>query len=59
MTVAELRRMRGKSQQEIADLLNISLVAYRDKEMGKTRFYLNEARKICEYLKFPLADIQD
>ncbi len=59
MTIAELRRMRGKSQAEIAELLEISLVAYRDKETGKTRFYLNEARKICEYLDYPLEDIRD
>lgn len=59
MTIAELRRLRNKSQAEMAELLGISVMAYREKELGNTRFYLDEARKICKHLNFSLEEIQD
>lgn len=59
MTIAELRRKRDKTQQEMADLINVSLPTYRNKEKGLVEFSLNEARKICDSLNYPLADITD
>lgn len=59
MTIAELRRKRDKTQQEMADLINVSLPTYRNKEKGLVEFSLSEARKICEELGYPLADILD
>ena len=47
LTVAEWRRMRGFSQNEVADRLGISQNGYRKKENGETKFYVDEADKLC------------
>lgn len=59
MSVAELRRKRDKTQQELADVIGVSVLSYRKKEQGLVEFTLGEARKICELLDYPLADITD
>ena len=57
ITIRQLRLMREATQQELADMLDITLQAYRDKEMGKTRFYFDEVVMICEKLHFDFTKI--
>lgn len=57
ITIRQLRLMREATQQELADMLDITVQAYRDKEMGKTRFYFDEIVKICNRLDFDYAKI--
>lgn len=37
-----LRRKKGVSQQQIASRMGLSLTAYRNKEKGRSKFYVDE-----------------
>lgn len=58
VTIRQLRLMREVTQQELADMLGITLQAYTNKEAGKTRFYFDEIIKICNKLDFDFARIK-
>lgn len=57
MTVAEARRMRNISQDKVAEYLGISSNGYRKKELGESKFYIDEAYLICELFNMSLDDI--
>lgn len=57
MTVAEARRMRNISQDKVAEYLGISPNGYRKKELGESKFYIDEAYLICELFNMSLDDI--
>ena len=57
ITLAEARRLRGVSQEKMAEHLGISLSGYRKKETGLSRVYLDEAMRICDLLKFNMSEI--
>lgn len=57
ITVAEARRMRNISQEQMAKYIGKSLNSYRKKETGETKFYVDEAYSICEVLGMSMDDI--
>lgn len=49
----EIKGLRAKhniTQEEAANLLGISRVSYKNKELGKTKFYYEEVIKLLMYL---------
>lgn len=42
------RESAGVSQQEIAGKMGLSLTAYRNKEKGRSKFYLDEIGDFCK-----------
>ena len=57
MTVAEARRMKNISQETVAKHLGISTNGYRKKELGESKFYIDEAFAICKLFDMELEDI--
>ena len=55
ITIAEARRMRNVTQTEAAKHLGISLNAYRNKESGKSKFFVDEAYSMCQLLLFSVS----
>lgn len=56
----KLKGLRSKlrlKQTDIAKLLNISIQAYSQKEVGKRNFTMEEMKKISEFLNLPVDDI--
>lgn len=51
-TVAEARRLRNLSQQDMADKLEMAVSTYRNKESGTSKWYTDEASKVCDILDF-------
>lgn len=51
------RTIKGIKQTELADLLEISITTYRNKESGKTEFTIGEAKKIADFFKESIDDI--
>lgn len=49
MRLLELRKQNNKSQQEIADLLNIRQNNYSKYELGKTEPNINSLIKLADY----------
>lgn len=47
LTIRKIRLVNEATQEEFAELLNLSTTAYINKELGKQRFYFDEVRKIC------------
>lgn len=47
----------SKSQSNMAELLEISTISYRQKEKGKRSFTLDEAKKISDLFKLPIESI--
>lgn len=43
------RQLKGKKQQDIADLINVGLNTYNFKENGKSQFTLDEAKTLADY----------
>lgn len=52
-----LRKERNINQQELADLLHISLKQYSYKENGKSVFNGDEMFAIAHYFDLPIEDI--
>lgn len=52
-----LRKEHGLSQRQAAKLLNISEEAYRNKELGKSEFKMNEMFDISRYYNKPVDKI--
>lgn len=57
ITVKQLRLMRELTQQDLAEMLGITVQAYANKEAGKSRFYFDEVVMICEKLHFDFTKI--
>lgn len=49
-----VRRERGLSQKNVADILRISKAAYQNKEFGKSFFALPEAIVLAQYFNMSL-----
>lgn len=47
----EYRTRSGVTQKEMAAKLGISLTAYRNKEAGRSKFFIDEAIIFCNALK--------
>lgn len=56
-TVAEARRLRNVSQEELAKAIGVSIGAYRNKEKGESKWYFDEADIISSFLGFSMNDI--
>lgn len=59
--VKRVRKERKVKQQDIADLLNISQVAYSDLENGKTELSMERMMSIVQFLEIenPLVPVKD
>ncbi|WP_436959390.1 helix-turn-helix transcriptional regulator [Staphylococcus xylosus] len=53
----KLRRERGITQEDIANLLGISVEGYRLKELGKNQFKHNEMFAIADYFNENIGEI--
>lgn len=53
----KLRKSKGYSQQEVADLLNMSQSAYSDLETGKTAIDVEKLSRIAELFQYPLTQL--
>ena len=56
-TPEQARILSKISQSKMAEILNISLNAYINKEKGLSRFYVDEAIKFSEAVSIPLEKI--
>lgn len=56
-TVAELRRLKNITQRKAAKHIGITMNGYRFKEIGASRFYVDEALKLCELFGVNISDI--
>lgn len=52
-----LRKQKGTTQKELANLLGISAKQFSSKELGKTRFNGDEMFKIADYYNLKVDDI--
>ena len=52
-----MRRELGATQEDFANVVGISESAYRNKELGKNQFKLDEMFEISEYLGRTVDDI--
>lgn len=52
-----LRAEHGFNQQDMADILNISRTSYCNKEIGKNKFNIYEAKQIAELFNSSIDDI--
>lgn len=52
-----LRESKGFKQQDVANYLEISLHSYCNKENGKRKFNIDEAKKLSELFELPVEDI--
>ena len=50
MKIKEYRTIKGYTQREIAELLGIKQNTYSDKELGKSKFTIDEVKLIKELL---------
>lgn len=57
MKVKEYRILKGYTQREIAEILNIKQNTYSDKERGKTKFTIDEIKLIKELLQVTYDDL--
>lgn len=48
MTIKQIRIGMDMTQEQVAELLEISTPSYQRKESGVGRFYFDEVRKICK-----------
>lgn len=55
--IRKLRKRKGLSQQETADLLNMSQSAYSDLETGKTAIDVEKLSRIAEVFQYPLTQL--
>lgn len=52
------RVMAGYNQREMAEILNISVPAYNNKENGTTKISVDESKKLYEFIKSKLSNIK-
>lgn len=53
----KLRKEFGYSQKDVAKILNISIEAYRNKELGKSQFKMNEMFLLSDLFGEDISDI--
>lgn len=53
----KLRRDRGLSQGDVAKILGVSEGTYRNKEVGKTQFKMDEMFILADYFEEDISDI--
>ena len=58
LTPKQIRNMAGLTQVDIAEKLGLSTTTYVLKEMGKSRFYFDEIKKMCEICNFPIDQVE-
>ncbi|CRH84435.1 Uncharacterised protein [Chlamydia trachomatis] len=59
LTIKQIRVGLDMTQKEMGDYLNISEVAYRNKEKGYAPFLFTEVRKICELAKVDVSKVKE
>lgn len=52
-----LRKETKATQEDLAIILGISPQAYRNKELGKTEFKINEMYKLAQYFNKTIDDV--
>lgn len=52
-----MRKKAGITQQQMADLINVSVTTYHHKEVGMIQFRANEMFKIADYFNLKIEDI--
>lgn len=57
ITVGEARRLKNVTQEKVAKQLGLSLNAYRSKEAGNSKFYIDEAFAFCEMMGMDISEI--
>ena len=57
MRIKEYRTIKGYTQREIAELLGIKQNTYSDKELGKSKFTIDEVKLIKELFKVTYDDL--
>lgn len=56
-TVKQARSLTGYSQEKMAKILGISKNAYISKEVGSSKFYVDEAYMFSRIVELPMQDI--
>ncbi len=56
-TIKAIRLTHELTQDELADLLGLSVKQYRFKEQGKSPFLFREVKFICDYTKEPIQEV--
>lgn len=56
-TLRQARRFREKTQQEMADALDVSRTTYIDMELHPGRITMNQVKIICDFLNMKTEDI--
>ncbi|MDS1004988.1 helix-turn-helix domain-containing protein [Clostridium sporogenes] len=56
-TLKALRELHGLTQTDVSKLLGISLHSYCNKENGKLKFTLNEAKQLSDLFKLSIEEI--
>ena len=59
MKLKELRKKAGKTQQEMADILNMSKMGYNSYESGRTEPNFETLKKIADYFKTTIDNLLD
>ena len=57
MKIKEYRKNKGYTQKEIALMLGIKQNTYSDKELGKSKFTIDEVKKLKEILEVTYDDL--
>ena len=57
MKIKEYRMVKGYTQREIAELLGIKQNTYSDKELGKSKFTIDEVKLIKELFEVTYDDL--
>ena len=57
MKIKEHRTIKGYTQREIAELLGIKQNTYSDKELGKSKFTIDEVKLIKELFEVTYDDL--
>lgn len=57
LTLRQARRLKDKTQNEMAELLHIHVISYRKLEENPDQTTIGQAKKIAEYLGMSYDDI--
>jgi len=57
MKIKEYRMVKGYTQREIAELLGIKQNTYSDKELGKSKFTIDEVKLVKELFEVTYDDL--
>lgn len=57
-TITQMRKIKGISQQELANKLGISASAISRREQKKAKWRINEVVKFCEVLNVDIKDLK-